>query len=77
KEFGKSQSGESSVQLAAFFSALAVAVALMSAPMLNHASKQYAENRALGIDNVITGSVEKTKRYTVRKSVLDEFPKQQ
>ncbi|MEM9332661.1 MAG: hypothetical protein AAGA53_15155 [Pseudomonadota bacterium] len=72
-DFLKSHSGETSVQLAAFFSALAVVVALMSAPMLDKAAKQYAENRSLGIDRVITGSVEKNKRYTVRKSVLDKF----
>ena len=75
--FHESQSGETSVQLAAFFSALAVVVALMSAPLLDKASQQYAENRAFGIDRVVTGSVDKTKRYTIRKSVLDPDPENQ
>ena len=59
-----------SLQLAVFFSAVALAAALLSAPLLDRAAETYAENRAFGIDRVITGSVE-GKRYTIRKSVLD------
>ena len=70
--FLKCRSGESSIQLAAFFGALAVLVALVSTPFLDQASKSYAENKAFGIDQVVTGSVKKTKRYTIRKSVLDK-----
>ena len=71
-KFGGSQSGETSVQLAAFFGALAILVALIGTPYLDKAAKSYAENKAFGIDRVITGSVNKSKRYTVRKSVLDK-----
>ena len=74
--FRSSQSGETSVQLAAFFSAVAVVVALVSTPFLDKAAKEYAENRSFGIDQVITGSVNKTKRYTVRKSVFDKNPEE-
>ena len=70
--FLKCKSGESSVQLAAFFGALAVLVALVSTPFLDKASQSYAENRSFGIDQVVTGSVKKAKRYTIRKSVLDK-----
>ena len=70
--FRRSNSGETTVQLAAFFAAVAAVVALVSTPFLDRAAKEYAENRSFGIDQVITGSVEKTKRYTVRKSVLDK-----
>lgn len=66
------RSGETSIQLAAFFGALAILIAMIGAPILDDASRSYAENRAFGIDRVITGSVEKSNRYTIRKSVLDE-----
>lgn len=71
KAFLPSASGESSVQLAAFFGALAVLVALVSTPFLDKASKQFAENQSFGVDPVVTSSVKKPKRYTIRKSVLD------
>ena len=77
KTFGGDRSGQSTVQMAAFFGALAVVVALVGAPLLDKASKEYADNRAFGIDQVITGSIEKSKRYTVRKSVLDPQPTKQ
>ncbi|MEM7213925.1 MAG: hypothetical protein AAF423_00175 [Pseudomonadota bacterium] len=73
-KFRRNQSGESTLQLTAFFSALAVVVALMGAPVLEKASQEYAENRSFGIDQTITGSVNKAKRYTIRKSILDEQP---
>lgn len=70
--FKRSNSGETTVQLATFFAAVAVVVALVSTPFLDKAAKEYAENRSFGIDQVITGSVDETKRYTIRKSVLDK-----
>ena len=77
RTFNESISGESTIKMAAFFGALAVVVALVGAPMLDKASKEYADNRAFGIDQVITGSIEKSKRYTIRKSVLDTKPSDQ
>jgi hypothetical protein len=60
-----------SVGMALFIAAIAVATALIAPPFLNGAADRYADNRAFGIDTVITGSVEKAKRHTIRKSVLD------
>ncbi len=61
-----------SVHMAMFLSAVALAVALLGVPMLDRAAQVYADNKAFGIDQVITSSVDRTKRYTVRKSVLDD-----
>lgn len=61
-----------SVQWAVFLGAIAVVTAIVAPPMLDKAAKTYADNRAFGIDQVITSSIEKKKRYTVRKSVLDD-----
>ncbi len=71
------ESGETSIQIATFFSALAVLVALVSTPLLNEASRTYAENQRFGVDRTVTGSVEKNKRYTVRRSILDNTGKKQ
>lgn len=61
-----------SVGIALFFGAVAVATALIATPFLDRAAVQYAENRAFGIDRVMTGSVDQPRRYTVRRSVLDD-----
>lgn len=61
-----------SVQWTAFLGAVAIATALIVPPILDNAAKTYADNRAFGIDRVITGSVEESRRYTVRKSILDD-----
>ena len=63
-----------SVQAALLFGAVAMALAVLAAPMLQSATAFYAENRAFGIDRVMTGSIEKGKRHTVRHSVLDAKP---
>ncbi|MEM7290396.1 MAG: hypothetical protein AAF412_08545 [Pseudomonadota bacterium] len=60
-------------QWAVFIGAIAFATALFAPPALDKAAKNYAESRGLGIDQVVTGSVEqRAKRYTIRKSVLDD-----
>lgn len=69
--FVKHTGGGASVQAAMLFGAIGMAMAVLAAPMLQGAVDYYAENRAFGIDRVMTGSVEKGNRYTVRKSVLD------
>ncbi len=63
-EFWAQQSGQSTVQIAAFFGALALVVALVGAPMLDKASKEYADDRSFGIDQVITGSIQKSNDKT-------------
>lgn len=71
--FAGCASGSSSVQSAMLFGAVAMALAVLGAPFLQGAAQYYAQNRALGIDRVMTGSVEKGS-YTVRRSVLSETP---
>jgi Flp pilus assembly pilin Flp len=68
----RDESGGAAVQSALMFGAIAMALSVLIAPQLKNAVDVYAENRGLGIDRVITGSVEKSKRYTIRKSVLDK-----
>lgn len=64
--------GGASVQAALMFGAVAIALAVLVTPQVEKAADIYAQNRALGIDRVLTGSIEKSRRYSVRKSVLDE-----
>lgn len=59
-------------QFAVFLSGVAILFALFGVPMIDRAAEEYAENRSFGIDRVITSSVEKLERTTVRKSVLDD-----
>ena len=68
----RDESGGAAVQSALMFGAIAMALSVLIAPQLKNAVDVYAENRSLGIDRVITGSVDKPKRYTIRKSVLDQ-----
>ncbi len=69
-KFFTDNDGNSTVKTALLFGAVAVAISVLAAPALQNATKLYAENRAFGIDQVMTGSVKKPKRYIVRKSVL-------
>ena len=69
--FSNHAGGGASVQAALLFGAVAMALAVLAAPMLQSATEFYAENRAFGIDRVMTGSIAKGKRHTVRHSVLD------
>lgn len=50
-----------------------IAVAVASAPFLDKAADQYSAAGFSGIDRTITGSVSQTKRYTIRRSVLDDL----
>ncbi len=72
RNFSKHNGGGASVQAAMLFGAIGMAMAVLAAPMLQGAVDYYADNRAFGLDRVMTGSVEKGNRYTVRKSVLAE-----
>lgn len=65
--------GGATLHTALLFGAVAMALSVLIAPQLKNAADTYAENRALGIDHVLTGSISKEpKTYTVRKSVLDK-----
>ncbi len=66
------QSAGHSLQFAIFLSAMAVVLALVGVPLLDKAAEEYADNKSFGIDRVITSSVEKLERTTIRKSVLDK-----
>ena len=70
--FIKNTYGGATLQSALLFGAVAIALAVLVTPQLQQAADVYAENKALGIDRVITGSVEKKRTYTIRKSVLDK-----
>ena len=60
-----------SLQFAVFLSAVAVVFAVVGVPMLDRAAEELADNRSFGIDRVITSSVKKLERKTIRRSVLD------
>lgn len=62
--------GETPIRTTMWLGAVGLGLAVLAAPLLDSASRKYAENRAFGIDRVLTGSVGNSKRYTVRKSVL-------
>lgn len=72
KKFTVDTHGGATMQTALLFGAVAMALSVLVTPYLKSAADTYAENRALGIDRVITGSVKKTKHFTIRKSVLDK-----
>ena len=72
--FRSDAKGGATVQTALLFGAVALGMAVLAAPMLQDAAHYYAENRALGIDKVITGAVGDpgTNKYRVRRSVMSE-----
>lgn len=75
RRFMNDTHGGATLQTALLFGAVAMALSVLIAPQLKNAADIYAQNKALGIDRVMTGSVEKpddTKTYTIRKSVLDK-----
>jgi len=72
RKFMKDVSGYTEVHLTLYFAGMIALAALIGVPLLDQASRNYAENQSLGVDSVVTGSVEKPeKQYKVRKSVLD------
>ena len=60
------------MRFALVFGAIALGAAVLTAPLMQNAADLYAENRGFGIDRVLTGSIDKPERYTVRKSVLTQ-----
>jgi len=61
--------GSPGVRNALMFAGAGVALAILGAPLMQGASDRYANN-GYGIDRVMTGSINKPARYTVRRSVL-------
>jgi len=72
KELCRNNHGGATLQSAMLFGAVAMALSVLAAPQLKSAADSYAENKAFGIDRVMTGSIKPAKQYTVRKSVLDK-----
>ena len=72
KQFRTDAKGGATLQAAMLFGAVAMALSVLIAPQLKGVVDTYAENRALGIDKVITGNVKPVKQITIRKSVLDK-----
>ena len=67
------RSAMSSIEVAIMFGVLAVGFALVVTPMVEKTSKQFAQNDGFfgeQVDNIVTGSVRKPKRFVIRKSVL-------
>jgi len=73
---GSTESNQGFVTLRAtlIFSVAAIVLAILVAPMLDDYSEHYAQTRGYGIDGVVTGSVEKPKRYVLQRSVLSITP---
>ena len=69
------------LQLAILCSLVVVGFAIYASPRLNNVAIEYVDNQKYGVDTVVTGSIDNSsgteqvvpvKRYTIRKSVLDE-----
>lgn len=76
KQFWVNQSGETAIQTSLIFSLTIIVGVVVGVPMLSSASKEYAYHKQYGVDPVQTSSTAKSKpvvkRYTVRKTVMDE-----
>lgn len=77
----KDKTGGAALRFSLLFGVAAIALALLVTPQLKKAADNYAENKALGIDRTLTGSVDddqgqerkpRIKIYHIRKSVLDQ-----
>lgn len=67
------RSAMSSIEVAIMFGVLAVGFALVVTPMVEKTGKQFAQNDSIfgeQVDNFVTGSVQKPKRFVIRRSVL-------
>lgn len=65
--------GMTSIEMAVMFGVIAIGFTIFITPYLTNESKRVAENESLfgnGIDNTVTGSIPKSRRYTIRRSVL-------
>jgi len=70
--------GMTSIEMAVMFGVIAIGFTVFITPYLANESKRLAENELLfgnGIDNTVTGSIPKSGRYTIRRSVLQPSKK--
>jgi uncharacterized protein (UPF0333 family) len=73
KRFIADRRGMASIEVAVLFGVIAVAFAVILTPYLDDRSNRMASNEPLfgnEVDNMVTGSISKPRRYTIRKSVL-------
>ncbi len=68
--FLPSEAGSTPVKAALVFAALAIVLALVVPTTFNENSALFARN-SNGVDRIVTGAVKNTKRYHIRKSILD------
>ncbi len=71
RNFISDQRGDGPIQMTLLVGGVALAVSVLAAPLLDSASKRFASSGAYGVDQILTGSINKKRRYTVRKSVLE------
>lgn len=69
-QFFENKEGGTLLRSVMLFGAVVMAGSIMAASFLDDYSAQYAANQGYGIDGTVTGSVSKTKRYTLQRSVL-------
>lgn len=71
----KDQSGETSLSIAIFFSLAVAFTAILAVPFLDKTSREYADNKAYGVDSLTTSSVRsggKPNTYIMRRSIFDK-----
>lgn len=71
-KFARNTSGNITLKSALLIGAIAMALSVLTAPLLQDATESFTENSAMGIDRVLTGSVSKTEKYLIRRSVLSD-----
>jgi len=69
-QFFENKEGGGLLRSVMLFGALMMAGSIVAASFLDDYSAQYAANQGYGIDGTVTGSVKKTKRYTLQRSIL-------
>ncbi|MGV3550448.1 hypothetical protein [Rhizobium sp.] len=79
QEFSAHRSnGMGALNMALLFGTAAIALTLIVTPMLAPARPDRMQASTIDYDNITTGSVPstdgRTKRYTIRRSVLQEYP---
>ena len=75
KGFFADRSGETTLPIAVLFAFAVAFAAVLSVPFLDEASREYAENKAYGVDRITTssvGSTQKPNRYILRRSIFDK-----
>ncbi len=74
RDYRQGESGFASLRAVAWFSAIALSLSVLGAPLLQDAADQYAAYRGGGLDRTVTGSVGGGRQYIIRQSVLSPNP---